>query len=125
MATGLSLTNTGSATLGQSSYPSAEVGWYRGAGSLALVTGRWDNDFSGPEALDHYWWEVKTSLAAPVGAYSAYGLLGVGNYLSTDRFFIEYGVGMSHSWDALSVFAQASNWDGVWYVTPGLMYAFP
>lgn len=121
VAAGLSLSNTRDATFGQSSYLSTEFGLCRGAGCLALATGRADNDFGSSGSLSDYWTEAKASLAAPVGDYSAFGLLGVGNYLSTDRFFIEYGIGMSRSWDDVSVYAQASNWDGIWYVTPGVM----
>jgi len=123
-AMGLSIGNRGDASFGETTYPSAEVGVMRGAGSLALVVGRADNDFSEDEELSDYWWEVKVALSAPVGTFGIYGLLGIGNYLGTSQQFIEYGVGMSRSWDSLSVFAQASNWDGVWYVTPGIMYSF-
>ncbi|MEC8425441.1 MAG: hypothetical protein VX000_16765 [Myxococcota bacterium] len=121
VAAGLSLSNTGSATIGASSFLSTEFGACRDAGCLALVTGRTDNDYSGPFQLDDHWLEARASLQAPLGDFSGYGLLGVGNYLSTDRLFIEYGAGMRHTWDDLSVFAHASNRDGVWYLTPGLM----
>ena len=68
---------------------------------------------------------MKGSVSAPLGDFSAYGLVGFGNDLTSNRFLIEYGLGVSYGWDDVSVFAQASNWDGVWYVTPGLMYSFP
>lgn len=123
LAAGLSISNTGDANFGETSYPSIEFGLSAGAGSLALVVGRANNDYSGTEEVSNYWWEIKVSIAVPIGDFGAYGLLGLGNYLSTDRFFIEYGLGVSYSWDPLSVFVQASNWDGVWYITPGLMYA--
>lgn len=58
-----------------------------------------------------------------MGDYSAYGMLGIGNYLGEAEFFIEYGLGISYAWDAVGVFAQASNWDGDWYVTPGISFA--
>ena len=100
------------------------MGISQGAFSLGFVTGRSDNDYSSTEALSNYWWEIKTALSIPVESFSVYGLLGVGNYLSTEQVFIEYGIGFSRSWDQLSAFAQVSNWDGLWYITPGVSYTF-
>ena len=97
VATGLSMSNTGEGTFGEASYPSLEIGLSRGAGSLALVTGRSDLSVSGPESADNYWWEVKGAVAAPLGGFSAYGVLGFGNYLTTNRYFVEYGLGVSYS----------------------------
>ena len=123
-ASGLSISNTGNATFGETSYPSVEFGFSKGALSLGLVVGRSNNDYTSEEILSNYWWEMKTALSIPVDSFTAYGLLGIGHYLSTDRLFIEYGVGVSHSWDQLALFAQVSNWDGFWYITPGLSYTF-
>lgn len=122
VAGGLSVSNTGDETFAQSSYLSTEFGLCQGGGCLALATGRADNDFGGSWSMSDYWMEAKASLAAPVGDFSAYGLLGVGNYMLTKQFFIEYGAGMSRSWDDVSIFVQASNWDGIWYLTPGVMF---
>ncbi len=123
VAAGLSIGNTGDSGFGETSYPSLAFGFSKDFGSLGLVVGRSSNDLSGEEDASNYWWEIKTALAVPVGDFSAYGLIGLGNYLSTSRFFVEYGFGVSHSWGALSLFIQASNWDGAWYVTPGLSYS--
>ena len=124
VATGLSVSNTGESTFGQTSYPSVELGWNKGSLSFGLVVGRSDNNYSGKDKLSNYWWEVKTALSIPVGSYSTYGLLGLGNYMSTDKVFIEYGLGFSHTWDQFSLFSQISNWDGLWYLTPGVSYTF-
>ncbi|MEM9067294.1 MAG: hypothetical protein AAGE52_02270 [Myxococcota bacterium] len=124
LAAGLSISNTGDGNFGEATYPSIEFGLSKGAASFGLVFGRESNDYSGSGEASDYWWELKLSVAVPVRDFSAYGLLGFGNYLSTDQFFIEYGLGVSYSWGPVSVFAQISNWDGVWYVTPGLMLSF-
>ena len=124
IASGLSVSNTGDASFKETSYFSAEFGLTKGALSLGLALGRSDNDYTDQDTLMNYWWEIKTALAVPVDSFSVYGLLGLGHYLSTERVFIEYGIGVSHSWDPLSFFAQVSNWDGLWYVTPGLSYTF-
>lgn len=44
--------------------------------------------------------------------------------MSTERIFIEYGIGFSHSFGKIGYFSQVSNWDGVFYITPGLSYTF-
>ena len=124
VAKGLSISNTDTYTFAERSYPSAEIGLNFGDLSLALVTGRSDNDFKGEESISDYWWEIKTALMFPVGSFDAYGVLGIGNYVSTDQIFIEYGVGFSKSWDQFSWFAQVSNWDNLWYITPGFAYSF-
>ena len=124
VASGLSISNTETYTFAERSYPSAEIGLSLGDLSLAFVTGRSDNDFKGEESVSDYWWEIKTALMFPVGSFDAYGVLGIGNYLSTDQVFIEYGVGFSKTWDQFSWFAQVSNWDNLWYITPGIAYSF-
>jgi len=123
-AAGLSIGNTGDATFAETSYPSLELGVMKGNRSLGLVLGRSNNDFDGEEEFSDYWWELKTAFSFPVGDVSGYALLGLGNYLATKRLFIEYGAGVSCSWDGFSIFGQASNWDGSWYLTPGVMYGF-
>ena len=124
ISSGISISNTEDLTLGERSYPSMELGFNKDGLSLALVTGRSDNNYSVEERLSNYWWEVKTAFCVPAGSFDVYGLLGVGNYMSTKRVFIEYGMGFSRTLGQVSYFAQISNWDNLWYITPGLTYTF-
>jgi len=125
VAAGLSMSNTYDTTFAYTSYPSIEVGIMKNNWSLGLVLGRGNNVFRTKDDISNYWWEVKTALSFPMGKFSGYGLLGIGNYMSTKRLFIEYGVGFSYMpTDHIGIFSQVSNWDGVWYITPGISYTF-
>ena len=124
IASGLSISNTEDLTFGERSYPSIELGLFTDGITLALVTGRSSNDYNSEENLSNYWWEVKTAVSIPTKSFDIYGLLGVGNYFSTSRLFIEYGVGFSRTLGKFSYFAQVSNWDNLWYITPGFAYTF-
>ena len=128
VAAGVSMGNTGSsATLNQTSYPSVELGVMKGNFALGLVGGRGSFDFEGDDVTENYWMSLKSAVYFPIGnsKIDGYGLLAVGNYLTTDQVFIEYGVGMSRAFDSgFGIFGQASNWDGYWYITPGLSYTF-
>lgn len=127
VAAGVSVGNSGAATFSQTSYPSMEVGVMKGNFALGLVGGRGSFDFKGDDVTENYWMSLKTAVYFPIGISNidGYGLLAVGNYLSTEQIFIEYGVGMSRAFDSgFGLFGQASNWDGIWYITPGLSYCF-
>ena len=124
VSSGLSVTNTGGLSFEETSYASTELGFSANELSFALVTGRSNNDFAIKETMNNYWWELKTAITFPMKSVDLYGLLGMGNYFSTNRVFIEYGTGFSYSWDQLSCFAQISNWDSVWYITPGFSFVF-
>ena len=126
-ATGLSVGNTTGSTFNMTSYPSAELGIMKGDFALALVGGRSNLDFGGSNTADNYWMSIKGAVYFPIAdsGLDGYGLLAVGNYLSTDQIFIEYGAGMSYCFDSgFGLFGQASNWDGFWYITPGISYSF-
>lgn len=124
VATGLSMSNTGDTTFTYSSYPSIELGIMKDNFCLGLVVGRWNLEGFDNDVTENYWYELKTAVSFPLGNYSGYGLLGVGNYMSTERIFIEYGLGFSRTFNKIGVFSQVSNWDGYWYLTPGLSYTF-
>jgi hypothetical protein len=124
VAAGLSMSNTYDTTFAFSSYPSVEVGIMKNNWSMGLVLGRGNNVFRTKDDISNYWWEIKTALSFPIGNFSGYGLLGIGNYMSTKRLFVEYGAGFSYCWNNFGVFSQVSNWDGAWYVTPGISYTF-
>ncbi len=124
LSAGLSMSNTYDTTFAFSSYPSIEFGLMKNNWSLGLCGGRGSLSGFDNDDISNYWWEVKTALSFPIGNFSGYGLLGIGNYMSTSRVFVEYGAGFSYSWNKFGVFSQVSNWDNTWYVTPGISYSF-
>lgn len=124
LATGLSISNSYDTTFAYSSYPSVEVGLMKNNFSMGLVLGRANLSGFDQDVASNYWYELKSAVSFPMGNLSGYALLGIGNYMTTKRVFVEYGAGFSYSFNKLGVFAQASNWDGYWYVTPGLSYSF-
>jgi hypothetical protein len=121
---GLSISNSGDTTFSYSSYPSIEFGGMYDNIGVGLVLGRSNLSGFRSDVISNYWYEIKTSVCKTVGSASVYGLFGVGNYMSTKRVFIEYGAGISYAYKSFGFFTQASNWDGYWYVTPGLTYNF-
>jgi hypothetical protein len=123
LSAGISISNTGSSTFGKTSYPSIEFGGMYDNFGLGLAAGRASLDFHG-DAIQNYWYEVKTSFNQPIGPVSVYGIFGIGNYISTKQLFIEYGVGMSVSIKKYGIFIQSSNWDGIDYISTGLTYNF-
>mgnify|MGYP001079206286 CR=1 FL=1 len=127
VAGGLSIGNSGANTFAATSYPSLEFGFMKGNWALGLVAGRGSNDFSAKDDIANYWWSVKNAAYFPIGNSDMdfYALFAVGNYMSTKQVFIEYGGGFSYMpTDHLGLFIQASNWDGLFYITPGLSYSF-
>ena len=115
--------NTVTSDFEDASYPSVEFGVTKGNLSFGAVVGRGNLNFKNDD-VSAYFYELKTSLSQPVGNANIYGLFGLGNYVDQNHIFIEYGAGLSYSPTKLGYFVQASNWDGVWYVTPGLTYNF-
>lgn len=122
VAAGLSMTNNNDFAV--SSYPSVEFGMMKDNMSLALVGGRGNLDGLGSssDGINNYWYELKTAASFPLGSLDGYGLLGIGNYIDTKNMFIEYGVGAAYMPNKFGIYAQTSNWDGIWYVTTGVMY---
>jgi len=121
---GLSISNSHDTTFSYSSYPSLEFGFMKDNFSLGLVAGRSNLSGFRTDEISNYWYELKAAVYLPLGKYNGYALLGIGNYISTKQVFVEYGLGFTRSWNHWGVFAQASNWDGTWYVTPGVSYTF-
>jgi len=123
IAAGLSMSNGND--FQTTSYPSLEVGIMIENWSIGGVLGRNNLVSTSPEVIENYWWEVKTAFSHSLDFVSIYGLLGVGAYIDRDYgMFIEYGVGASKEFGNFGMFAQASSWDGTWYVTPGFSYSF-
>ncbi len=124
-AIGVSMANTSSSTWSESSFPSVEFGVMKQNLSLGLVICRsslanFDNDDA-----SNYCAEIKTAISFNLGEVDGYAMAGFGNYLSTNQYFIEYGLGASYALkNNLGFFTQVSNWDNTWYLTPGLTYSF-
>jgi hypothetical protein len=121
---GLSVSNSGSSNFESTSYPSMEFGITKNNFGTGLAFGRSNLSGFSSDVASNYWYEIKTSLSVPIQKFTGYGLLGIGNYITTRTIFVEYGIGFSYAVGSISIFTQASNWDGLWYVTPGFSYNF-
>lgn len=125
IAAGLSMSNTGDTTFAYSSYPSIEAGIMKNNLSLGLVLGRSNLQNIGENKAENFFYEIKSAVYLPLDYnVSAYGIMGIGSYISTQRVFIEYGLGATIPVGKSAIFAQVSNWDGIWYLTPGWSYTF-
>lgn len=134
--------NTVESDFTDAAYPSVEFGVTKGSLSLGVIVGRGSLNFKDANKLEEYlsenpnttkrnikeiqryYYELKAAVSQPVGNASVYALFGVGNYVDQNHIFIEYGAGIGYAPSKLGCFVQASNWDGIWYVTPGLSYTF-
>lgn len=122
---GLSMSNTSKFSLG--SYPSAELGLSGKNITGGFILGRGNLKSIGEktDAIFNYYYELKTSLFVSINKnVSVYGLLGAGSYFNFKHMFIEYGTAFFYSFGKLSYSTEVSNWDGIWYLTPGLTYNF-
>ena len=127
VATGLSIGNSGASTVSETSYFSLEVGFMSGNWALGLVVGRGNNAFKKNDNIENYCWSIKNAVYFPISNSNIdfYTLFVIGNYISTKTLFIEYGGGISYMpTEKIGLFIQASNWEGYWYVTPGISYSF-
>lgn len=118
VATGISMANNPTGDFLGTSFPSAEVGVMCHNLSFGLVGGTNNLSDSGT------WFEAKSAVFFPLGKVDGYGLVGLGTYSGSAATFIEYGFGISCSKNVFGTFLQVSNWDGVWYVTPGVSVNF-
>ena len=119
---GVSIANNNDDTFQNNSYPSVEVGLMKENVSFGLVVGRSNLNFN-QDAISNYWYEAKFMPSASMNSVDIYGILGIGNYINTNRYFIEYGAGFSGKLtNHLNYYVQASNWDGIYYVTPGILF---
>lgn len=118
----LSIGNSNGSTFEQTSYASVEFGVCKNDVSYGVVLGRANLDFKGKDNVNNYWYEAKVSPSFPLGKLNGFVLLGVGNYVDTKKIFIEYGGGFSCKPKKITYFAQVSNWDGLWYMSPGISF---
>lgn len=124
LSAGLSVANTKGSTFAKTSYPSIEFGGMYDNFGLGVVIGRGNLADFNKDIVQNYWYELKTSFTQPIGPISVYGLFGLGNYISTNQLFIEYGIGMSLPIRKYAIFIQSSNWDGIDYISTGVTYNF-
>lgn len=126
LSLGLSITNNNDFLT--SSYPSLEFGLSGNyiSGSLVFGRGSLKGIAEKTDVINNYFYELKTSYSIPVNdKIIAYPLLGIGQYINTKHSFIEYGAGFNYMFnDKVYYFAQASNWDNLWYVSQGLTFNF-
>jgi len=124
VAYGLSVTNT--TDFKTSSYTGVEGGICYGNLSLGAVFGRGSLKGMGSSTdnINQYFYEVKTVASFPMDKISGNIILGYGGYFNTTHQFIEYGVGMVYSVKSFGYGLTYSNWDGVNYLTPSVMYNF-
>jgi len=122
VATGLSIGTSNDFTA--ASYVSVEAGVMIENLMVGFVFGV--NDLNSFGNIQNYWYEGKVAYAIPANIIDIYGVIGIGSYTGqTDYVFFEYGGGISRSFNnGLGVFLQATSWDGLIYVTPGLFYSF-
>lgn len=122
VSTSLSISNSSESTFDNTSYASVEVGLCKGDVSLGLVLGRGNINFKSKDVVSNYWYEAKVTQSFPIGKLDGFVLMGIGNYIDTQKVFVEYGGGLSYKPKKVTYFSQVSNWDGIWYVSPGIMF---
>jgi len=119
---GISVTNGDTLTL--ASYPSVEFGVSKENISLGLVLGRGNLRFSDRDAISRYFYEGKVTASEQFGGVKGFVLAGLGNYITTNHIFIEYGGGLCKSFKNTDYFIQASNFDGQNYISLGATFNF-
>jgi len=124
ISAGLSMSNT--TDFRTSSYTGVETGIMYGNLGAGVVFGRGSLSGLGrsTDNIGQYFYEVKTSASVPIGNLTGTAIFGYGGYFNSARNFIEYGVGMSYSFDHFGYGVTVSNWDGITYITPCVSYCF-
>lgn len=106
----------------KASYPSVEIGIMGDNVSLGAVFG-YENLWVSSSTRGFY--ELKTSIAKPIGKCSAYALFGVGAFFEKGfNNFLEYGAGFSYMPNKCGYFVQYSNWARTNYVSTGITFSF-
>ena len=110
----------------QSAYPSLELGACFKNFCFGFNSGRLNIDkspFNG-EKIENYYYELKSSVSFPLGAFKGYVVAGWGQYYNSTHSFIEYGGGVVYSIKKIDLMIQVSNWDRTVYVSPCIAYNF-
>ena len=121
---GLSVTNTSDFLT--SSYAGVEGGIiYRDFGA-GIVFGRGSLRGLGSKSdvISAYFIEGKISYSCSLNLLTITPFFGYGSYVNTNHTFIEYGVGLSKTFNKVSIGVSYSNWDSVNYLTPNITYNF-
>jgi hypothetical protein len=128
LSTGLSMTNVGQnvTDFKTSSYLGLEGGVMYGNLGVGIVFGRGSLRGLGSKTdhINDYFSEIKGTVSQPIGNVMLTGLFGYGTYLTSNRTFIEYGIGMVYNVGKLGYGVTFSNWDGLPYITPNITYNF-
>ena len=108
------------------SYPSFEggVSFTNVSVSGAFGRGSLSGTFSDNDQLSNYWYEAKVSPYLTVGDITGTVFMGVGQYIGTNHFFTDMGVGISYSTGNFSYGIAYNRWDEVNYVSPSITYNF-
>lgn len=110
----------------ESAYPNIEFGFTRENLSLSGVIGRKNFKSLGNyvDGIKNYYWEVKATPTFPLGVVNASIIFGVGTYFNNEvgNGFIEYGSGISYTVNKFTYGICYTNWDGIDYITPNILY---
>lgn len=118
------LSTTSGNNFNSNTYAGLELGVYlKESLALGVVTGRGNLDFSS-DMKEYYWSEVKGTAYKQFGSVTCYVLAGWGQYYNTTHSFIEYGGGAIYSIKKFDIGVTVSNWDNIFYVSPGITYNF-
>jgi hypothetical protein len=115
-------TSTGN-NFNQNSYAGIELGVCAKNMMFGYATGRGNLDFTS-DMTENYWGEIKAYACHQFGSVKGYVLGGWGQYYKTTHSFIEYGGGASYSVKKFDLSITVSNWDNVWYISPGVCFNF-
>lgn len=120
---GVSMSNNSEFNSG--SYSSLEFGVLYNDVAFGLMLGRGSLDgiFKNDD-IRNYFYEVKVAPSFPIGKVYGSIILGVGSYIDTKHNFIEYGLGVSYTYNKIGYGVSYTNWDGVDYITPSISYNF-
>lgn len=126
VAVGLSISKFDN-TIGDTAYPSVEVGVTRNDVSYGIVFGRASlkGFASSEDSTSNYFYEVKVSPSVSLGYLNGNLVLGLGGYINQQgRTFTEFGAGVSKTFGVLTYGLSYTNWDKVNYVTPSVALSF-
>lgn len=117
----ISIPNTPINSFTNNSYASVELGISEKNKSFGLCFGRSNINFNKSEL---YFTELKTYVSTDLKYCKGFIIMGLGNYISNKPdLFIEYGGGITYPINSkFDISLSISNWDGVTYLSPCLIY---